>query len=109
MHLLNTRRALRLSVAAPLCAALMLTLASWGEVSGKKPVEFDLAAERMPFPKPEFETKIVLPGVAALPAPTQRTLTLRRAFPPPMDRRMSMPVRGLPWRAALVTASWAIR
>ena len=80
MHFLNVRRALRLSATVLLCAALVLPLASCGEASGKKPAEFDLAAERMPFPKPEIEAQIVLPGVAALPASTQQTLTLRRAF-----------------------------
>ena len=80
MRFLNTRRALRLSATALLCAALALSLASCGEASGKKPAAFDLAADRMPFPKPEIEAQIVLPGVAALPASTQQTLTLRRAF-----------------------------
>jgi len=79
MTFLNAHGTLRWSMTVLFYAALALPLVSCGEASGKKTAALDLAAEPMLFPKPEVEAQIALPGVA-VPAFTQKILTLRRAF-----------------------------
>ena len=80
MTFLNAYSTLRWSMTVLMYTALALPLISCGEASGTKSATLDLAAEPMPFSKPEFEAQIALPGVAVLPAVTQQVLTLRRAF-----------------------------